>query len=111
MFNKISLFLMCILFSVYSYAVQGYKDITASFQLPEHMKNCTIVRLENNDFIATVLYVTTCPDQKTATSKVGKAQTNVVESSLLDNDSHTYMTPERASTIEINGEKYIKLND
>jgi len=108
MFKKMLLVSICSLFASAAYAEQGYKDMTSTFKLPEHMKNCTITRLENDGFVAKVLYVTTCPDLKTSTTTAGKYPVTVNSASILDEDEAPAIV-EIPKTIEVNGEKYIKV--
>lgn len=108
MFKKMLLVAICSGFASVAYADKGYKDITSTFELPPHMKNCTITRLENDSFVAKILYVTTCPDLKTSTTTAGKNPVTVNSSSILDEDDNSVVV-DSPKTIEVNGEKYIKV--
>ncbi len=108
MFKKMLLVAMCSVFASAAYAEKGYKDMTSTFELPPHMKNCTITRLENDSFVARVLYVTTCPDLKTSTTRAGKNPVTVNSASILDEDESSAVV-EKPKTIEVDGEKYIKV--
>lgn len=108
MFKKMLLVAMCSVFASAAYAEKGYKDMTSTFELPPHMKNCTITRLENDSFVARVLYVTTCPTLKTSTTMAGKHPVTVNSGSIMDEDE-TPIVFDSPKTIEVNGEKYIKV--
>lgn len=108
MFKKMLLVAICSVFATAAYADKGYKDMTSTFELPPHMKNCTITRLENDSFVARVLYVTTCPDLKTSTTTAGKHPVTVNSASILYEDEAPAIV-ETPKTIEVNGEKYIKV--
>lgn len=107
MFKKMLLVAICSVFASAAYAEKGYKDMTSTFELPPHMKNCTITRLENDGFVAKVLYVTTCPNLKISTTTADKYPVTVNSNSILDEEDSTVV--ESPKTIEVNGEKYIKV--
>lgn len=107
MFKKMLLVAICSVFASAAYAEKGYKDMTSTFELPPHMKNCTITRLENDGFVAKVLYVTTCPNLKTSTTTADKYPVTVNSNSILDEEYSTVV--QSPKTIEVNGEKYIKV--
>lgn len=107
MFKKMLLVAFCSIFANVAYADKGYQDITSTFELPPHMKNCTITRLEDDSFVARVLYVTACPTLKTSTTRTGKHPVTVNSNSILDEDDSTVV--DSPKTIEVNGEKYIKV--
>lgn len=108
MFKKMFLFAVFALFANFAHAAKSSVDITSEFDLPNSMSGCSIIRLKNDDFNATVLYVTRCPDAKTETTLPGKNPVHVISNSIIDSDpSVDVKSPD---VMELNGEKYMPLD-
>lgn len=108
MFKKVMMFLMLSMVTSMAFADRLTQDVTAAFNLPDSMKNCTITFLKSDGFIPTVLYVTQCPNSKTETTLSGKNPVHVVSNSILDSDSSGDV--KSSDVIELNGEKYVPLD-
>lgn len=86
MFKNIFVFLMISVFASSAFAEAVTKDVTSQFNLPESMKNCTIIMMKSSNFIPTVLFVTQCPNSKTETTTGGKNPVRVISNSI-DNET------------------------
>lgn len=108
MLKKMFLFAVFALFANFAHAAKSSVDITSEFDLPNSMSGCSIIRLKNDDFNATVLYVTRCPDAKTETTRPGKNPVHVISNSIIDSDPSVDV--KAPDVMELNGEKYMPLD-
>lgn len=109
MLKKMFLFAVFALFANFAHAAKSSVDITSEFDLPNSMSGCSIIRLKNDDFNATVLYVTRCPNAKTETTLPGKNPVHVISNSIIDNEASSEAISADIKSLDVmvlNGEKY-----
>jgi hypothetical protein len=109
MLKKMFLFAVFALFANFAHAAKSSVDITSEFDLPNSMSGCSIIRLKNDDFNATVLYVTRCPNAKTETTLPGKNPVHVISNSIIDNEASS-ADIKSLDVMVLNGDKYVPLD-
>jgi hypothetical protein len=108
MLTKIIALMALLMLSTLSLA-SGTTDITENYALPQEMKGCKIFYVQSkSDWDSwQSLYITHCPSAKNETAfSVGKTQQRVLSTSSIVDEPEV-----KQETIEINGSKYIKVND